>query len=165
MTVTIVRLVALAALCAGLAPSARAAEDVVGPARAIDGDSLEIGGRQFNLYGIGAPELEQTCEAAGHTVRCGAIALATLTDLVAGVTVTCKPQWKEPEGGEAAFCYVDGLDLSEAMVDSGWAFAARRYCHHYNPTEEAAKADKRGVWAGTAMAPWDWRAAHPPAGK
>lgn len=86
-------------------------------------------------------------------------------DLVAGATVTCKPQWQDPEGGELAFCYADGFDLSENMVHTGWAHAARRYCNHYTATEERAKAAKRGVWRGKVVTPWDWRTAHAEAAK
>ena len=62
------------------------------------------------------------------------------------------------DGGWLAYCFVDGFDLSENMVHTGWALTARRYCSHYSATEERAKAAKRGRWKGEFTAPWDWRA-------
>ena len=79
-------------------------------------------------------------------------------DLVAGVEVTCKPQWKDPDGGWLAYCFADGFDLSQNMVHTGWALTARRYCSHYSATEERSKAAKRGLWKGEFTPPWDWRA-------
>ena len=53
-----------------------------GTARAIDGDSLEIGGRRGRLFGIDAPEYGQTCKKAGETTPCGRLAHAELKLLV-----------------------------------------------------------------------------------
>ena len=38
------------------------AVDVTGPARVIDGDTIEIGERRIHLFGIDAPELGQICD-------------------------------------------------------------------------------------------------------
>ena len=137
---------------------ASAAEEVTGMARVIDGDTLGVAGWRFNLYGTDAPELGQTCQWPNKTIPCGDVARTALMDLVAGVEVTCKPQWKDPDGGWLAYCFADGFDLSENMVHTGWALTARRYCSHYSGTEERAKAAKRGLWKGQFTAPWDWRA-------
>ncbi len=51
------RLVALA-LILTLAPAVALAE-ISGPARVVDGDTLEIGGERIRLYGIDAPESAQ----------------------------------------------------------------------------------------------------------
>ena len=37
------------------------AADLQGPARVIDGDTIEIAGRRVRLHGIDAPEADQTC--------------------------------------------------------------------------------------------------------
>jgi len=39
--------------------------------RVVDGDGLKIGNQSIRLWGIDAPELDQTCELDGRTVPCG----------------------------------------------------------------------------------------------
>ncbi len=41
--------------------------DVTGPARVIDGDTIEITGERICLHGIDAPERRQTCHRDGTT--------------------------------------------------------------------------------------------------
>lgn len=48
------------------------ADDIVGRASVIDGDTIEIGGTRIRFDGIDAPESRQTCrDAAGAKYRCG----------------------------------------------------------------------------------------------
>ena len=50
------------ALCL-LAPASSAqAVEVAGPARVVDGDTLEIGSQSIRLHGINAPEASQVCQ-------------------------------------------------------------------------------------------------------
>ena len=54
---------------------------VAGPARVIDGDTLAVGAVRIRLFGIDAPEHDQTCGAAGATWPCGAAAARRLGEL------------------------------------------------------------------------------------
>ncbi len=40
--------------------------DVTGPARVIDGDTIEVAGERIRLHGIDAPESGQRCRRLGH---------------------------------------------------------------------------------------------------
>lgn len=133
------------------------AEDVTGPARVIDGDTIEIGGCRIHLFGIDAPELGQTCEWPGKTIPCGEVAHTGLMDLMAGAEVVCATRDKSPDGGRAGTCRADGFDVGRNMVHTGWALAARRLGTGYAATKEKAKRAKRGLWRGTFVVPWDWR--------
>ena len=47
---------------------------VTGPARVIDGDTLDIAGTRIRLHGIDAPEAQQSCQhGAGRPYGCGDI--------------------------------------------------------------------------------------------
>src|SRR5215213_9963631 len=48
---------------------------IIGFARVVDGDTIEIGGHRIRLEGIDAPETEQTCsDGKGLPWSCGRIA-------------------------------------------------------------------------------------------
>lgn len=52
-----INLVAMAAAAFALSlPSGAAAQVIAGPAQAIDGDSLKVGGTEVRLFGVDAPE-------------------------------------------------------------------------------------------------------------
>lgn len=72
--------VATAALLAGALAwspcSPAGAETLTGPARAVDGDTLVVGGVRVRLYGVDAPESAQTCnDAGGKAYPCGALSV------------------------------------------------------------------------------------------
>ena len=58
--------------------------DITGPARVIDGDTLDIAGERIRLHGIDAPESRQTCIADGATWPCGQSATDALTEFIGG---------------------------------------------------------------------------------
>ena len=140
----------------------------------IDGDTLVLDGMRLQLVGIDAPELGQACVLRSKGYDCGDIARSALLDLTAGSRVTCRrvapndtaPVNGEPIGAAAdgsrkdggpALCTVDGYDLSEGMVYTGWALAAPSERRRYGSFQSGARAAKRGLWRGAFVTPWDWR--------
>ncbi len=132
-----------------------AADSVV---QVIDGDGLRIEGRSIRLWGIDAPELDQTCEQNGRATPCGEDARLLLGALAQGGEITCETKDKDRYGRTVARCFADGLDLAGAMVRQGNALDWPRYSDGFYSGEEAeARAQRRGMWAGQFTAPWDWR--------
>lgn len=133
---------------------------VVGRASVIDGDTLDIHGQRIRLYGIDAFEMGQRCRSeANDALRCGRAAADALDAIIGGQTVACWENDRDRWGRVIARCATrDVADLSEALVAQGWAVAFTRYSTRYVAQEEAARADRRGAWAGDFDTPSDWRA-------
>ena len=67
--------------------SAAAEPSVQGIARAKDGDSLMVGNTEVRLFGIDAPEFDQSCTKNGQPWSCGSAAADQLMRLVTGKDV------------------------------------------------------------------------------
>jgi len=141
------------------APAAAPGEVVAGRASIIDGDTIDIHGTRIRLSGIDTPERGQSCERAGAAYRCGTEASRVLDGLVADQPVSCAVVAVDRYGRLVATCHKGALDLNGEMVRLGWALAYRTYSTAYVGAEDEARAARRGLWAGTFEAPWDWRRA------
>ena len=131
---------------------------IAGRASVIDGDTIEVHGQRVRLHGIDAPESGQTCDDAdGQPYRCGQRAASALDDLIAGRPVSCEQRDVDRYGRIVAVCAAAGVDVAEAMVREGWALAYRQYSTDYVDEEAQAEAEGAGMWAGTFVAPWDFR--------
>ena len=69
--------------------------DVTGPARVIDGDTIEVAGERIRLHGIDAPENRQSCEREGVAWLCGAVASQALRMLVGNWPVRCDERGRD----------------------------------------------------------------------
>ena len=131
--------------------------DITGPARVIDGDTIDISGQRVRLYGIDAPEGKQTCALDGKPWDCGRDAAKALTGEIAGREVRCHERDVDRYKRIVAVCHVGGLDLNEWMVRQGRAMAYRQFSRAYVQAEDEAKTAKRGIWSSEFKAPWEWR--------
>lgn len=128
-----------------------------GPARVIDGDTLDIARDRVRLYGIDAPEAGQSCGDAPRW-PCGTEAAAALTNWIAGRPVTCVEIERDRYQRAVSTCTVDGEDLGDWMVRSGWAVEYRQYSDgRYAEAERAAAAAGAGIHRSTFTRPSDWR--------
>jgi len=150
----------LRALCVPLALSiatAASAASLHGLARAKDGDSLMVGDAEVRLFGVDAPEFDQSCKRGGQTWACGSEAADRLSQLVTGKEVRCTSMGTDQHNRTLGRCTVGMTDINRTMVATGYAVAYRRYSSDYNSAEETAKANKRGIWAGTFELPSAYR--------
>ena len=58
---------------------------------------------------------------------------------------------------ELAVCYLGHRNLNDDMVRQGLALAYRHQSDDFAVTEAEARSRHIGVWAGSFVAPWDWR--------
>jgi len=138
-------------------PDPGRATTIEGHAQAIDGDTLTVGDRKVRLFGIDAPELDQTCRRSGRSWACGTSAKQMLADLVASGPVRCDVMDLDRYGREVAVCKVRGDDIGALMVRQGGAIAYRKYSSRYVPAETAARREGLGLWAATWITPEEFR--------
>jgi endonuclease YncB( thermonuclease family) len=146
-----------ASLLVSWTAQASAQVPVFGNGQAKDGDSLMVGDREVRLFGIDAPEFDQSCKRAGEDWACGSAAADRLAQLVTGKNVVCASLGTDQYGRLLGRCTVGATDVNRAMVASGYAVAFRRYSSDYVSAEDSARANKRGVWSGTFQMPSDFR--------
>ncbi|WP_336740354.1 thermonuclease family protein [Aureimonas altamirensis] len=139
------------------------AADISGRMTVIDGDTIAVEGttERIRLYGIDAPEGQQTCEmAAGQRYLCGSNSAQFLADLVGrNGRVACIEDTRDRYGRIVAECTMpDGTVINEAMVRGGWAVHYTRYSDgRYQAAEDHARENKLGMWAGEFITPERWR--------
>ena len=161
--------------------AAAAAERLVGPAKVVSGDTLEVGGRVVRLHGIAAPRMDQSCrDGAGKIYKCGHAAMRRLFLYFGADPVRCKitdpgpearPPPGRPPGHLVARCEVksyfrktrngatrgEWFDVARELVLTGFVLADPQDGAAYALDETQARAAGDGLWAGTFENPWEWR--------
>lgn len=150
---------ALIALATSLIAAPVAAETVSGAATVIDGDTLEIGDRRIRLFGIDAPEAQQTCDRRGETWACGEESASQLRALIGSKQVACTGDETDQYGRLVAVCSAGHLELNKTMVAEGWATAFRKYSTAYVADEIRAGSGRRGLWTSDFVLPESYRTA------
>lgn len=150
----------VAAMLAAACQAAIAGEPVtiVGMAKAIDGDTVEIRGERVRIHGIDAPEAAQTCDQGGQTIPCGQEATEALARKMGRNQVTCTGTERDRYDRLIAVCLVGDIDLGSWLIEQGRAVAFLKYSRDYVAVEQRAKEKKAGIWSTTFLMPWDYRA-------
>ena len=98
-----------------------------------DGDTIELGEMAIRLNGLAAPEWD---EPGGTEAR------EAMMALVHGRTVRCELDGSRTYDRCAGVCFLDGLDVAEALVTAGLARDCPRYSGgRYAVLEAQAAAD------------------------
>jgi endonuclease YncB( thermonuclease family) len=137
-----------------------AANQITGPARAVDPTVIEVDGQRVMLFGIDSVMRKQTCAIGGKIWQCWAAALRNLEILLDQGAVTCETVG-EPDvySRLLARCNINGESLNEQLVRTGWAVARRSETTDYVAAEAEAKEKKHGLWQGEFMMPDAFRRA------
>ncbi|MFG3598400.1 thermonuclease family protein [Bradyrhizobium sp. RDI18] len=136
------------------------AGDFAGQASVVDGDTLEVHGSRIRLWGVDAPESSQLCRGEDSSqYRCGGKAATELDAFIARRPVNCSLVNLDPYGRVVATCSVGGIDLGEWLVRKGLALDWPQYSKgRYEGAQRDAERDGRGVWKGSYVEPWLYRA-------
>lgn len=152
-------IVALAALFLGLLIAAKLQDDnrpvIGGHFIAVDGDTLAQAGARFRLEGIDAPEIGQSCGADGAPDHCGETARRRLAEWARHPAFTCRGGERDRYERLLVRCRAGDKDVNAALVREGFAVSYG----DYGREEAAARAERRGLWAGEFERPADWRRA------
>lgn len=161
-------ILALAVLLAFLLDGGRISAGLLRPPDAIvvgepvvsDGDSLRFEGRRTRLLHVDACEMGQPAAQGGRIFDCGAWAQAEVRVLVGEGPVRCEKSGVDQYDRVLAECFLgDGASVNLTALRAGLAFvydrtqAPRRFIE----AEDAAMADRLGVWAAEVEHPRAWR--------
>jgi endonuclease YncB( thermonuclease family) len=135
----------------GSAPAPATLRAQAGSALVIDAGTIKLGGQVVRLQALGVPERGQSqCrDAAGTKQDCAAVASAALARMVAERDLECQVRATDRMGRAIALCSAGGVELGASLVAAGWAYAERGAPVALSSLEAAARAERRGVWAGT----------------
>lgn len=129
-----------------------------GPARVIDGDTVEVAGTRIRLHGIDAPEVAQTCSTEqGVRFACGTWVTDQTRQLLLGKWLRCTQVDTDRYGRMVATCDMGGQDLGQVLVERGLAFAYRKYSMAYDLDEKRAAIMDRGLHALRIQSPSQFR--------
>ena len=124
----------------------------------IDGDTLKIGKKKIRLHGIDTPEINQKCKrSSGQLYSCGIDAKNSLIDLISNKDILCILKNKDYYQRFIATCFVNEININNYLVLEGWALAYRKYSNKYVNAETEAKINRKGLWEGSFILPWEWR--------
>lgn len=129
----------------------------------IDGDTIAINEITIRLFGIDAPETDQTCNRDGVIWRCGEESAAQLRSLTENAQVICQGQDQDQYGRTVAVCSAGRFELNATMVEYGWATAFRQYSTAYIAQEMRARAAREGIWDSDFLLPEQYRITRAPA--
>ena len=133
------------------------AESIKGRATIIDGDTIRIGKNKIRLYGIDAPEINQTCTINKIIWECGLDSSQALENMISEKEVQCEIVDIDRYKRFVAKCFVKNINLNQYMVQNGWAVAYRYYSDDFIKNEEIAKKNKAGIWQGKFLDPYLFR--------
>lgn len=141
-----------------MAHSAQTAE-ITGAASVVDGDTLEVGGRQVRLLGIDAYEGAQELPLkTGGTDFVGRGAAMALRSLITTTEIRCTlSSLSDGRGLPLATCHSAKVDLAREMVANGLALTAHDHATPYSDVEARARSAGRGFWRDVVEAPWVFR--------
>lgn len=140
--------------------ASQAIGEVKGRFEVVDGDTFRVGRETVRLFGLDAPESDQTCQTEQRVDwACGAWVTEQVQARYDGQWAVCAPLGSDRYDRVIARCEVRGQDVGEVLVSEGLAFAYRRYSMIYDVTEKQAAVNDRGLHGSRVQNPAAFRTA------
>lgn len=131
---------------------------VQGRAHVHDGDTFTVAGVKIRLYGVDAPEMDQTCEMPdGSDWACGRWSRDQVRALLKGQELRCIKHVYDKYGRMVARCYLGDQDLAQMLVQGGIVFSYASFSRDYIADEKAAAVAGRGLWVAKVTPPAEFR--------
>ncbi len=147
-------------IVAGLVPSANARE-VRGPVEVVDGDTIKMGRKLIDLFGVDAPEIKQQCRIYKLAWPCGERAGIILSRLIAKKPVRCEVvdgNKSRQDTPLQAHCYnYENVNLNSAIIGAGMAVPDLKQTRRYVTAGYSAQIQRLGLWSGRFIPPALWR--------
>ena len=129
--------------------------------RVIDGDSVQIGARSHDLFGIDTPELGQVCFNGSTPWHCGLDAAGALHRRIAFYPPDCRPAPivapSKTGTPPQVICNTGGTPAAIILLEEGYATALENAPENYKKAENQAKRASLGLWRGKFVTPGNWR--------
>ncbi len=167
LAVSMVLLAAWCGVLTGPAQAQAAETGIHGTPEVLDADVLKFGTQRVILWGIDAPEKNQTCQLNGKLWGCYDVAFRHLQLLAGRGEVTCTYKSDpDPFGRRFGVCESGGEDLNAAMVKAGMALAFDEQSDDYDAAMADAITAGVGVWQPGVKfeEPWVFRRRETPGG-
>ncbi len=115
----------------------------------IGAGTLNLGGRKVQLAGVAPPESGLRCRASAgpETFECAFLAMQALRQRLRARGVECQLSQLETIGIEPASCRIGTTDLSQWLLEQGWATPAGDAPEAYRTAEDTARCAGAGMWA------------------
>ena len=129
------------------APLSMGAEPEISSFAFVNQDgTLTMAGYRIYLYGVYVPPTDQTCYTFVRPLQCGTRASLALEFKISGDFVRCLPRSTNSDGSIVASCRAENDDLSEWMLQRGWAVATPDAPFQYVAMERIAQSKGIGIW-------------------
>lgn len=123
---------------AAAAPSIIAQTPTGYSVRVIDGDTIELSGTRYRIWGIAAPDGPEDAKNR---------ATAAMVQIVEAGQVACFPTGKRSYNRVVAMCQNPAGDIARQLVNLGYAYDWPSYSNGaYADVENSAKVAGRGLW-------------------
>ena len=151
----------------GSAQAQANATETTGSPEVIDADVLKFGTQRVILWGVDAPEKNQTCQMNGQLWGCYDASFRYLQLLAGRGEVTCTYKSEpDPFGRRFGVCTSGGEDLNAEMVKAGMALAFDEQAEDYDAAMADAITAAVGLWQPGVKfeEPWKFRRRETPGG-